>query len=256
MTVFDCFLYNGEFKMLNFRLHELNDLVDYFVIGESEYTFKGDKRTLVFPAQRPMLEKFSDKIIYVRHTQRPLSDPWDNERDQRNNLQLGLQIHHLKDSDLIMLSDVDEIPDTAFLAFIRKTGFWGIGVSYQNFHYYNFKCRNVKKWPGTVFFNCGSGYLKLGFEQLRKNRLHLPKVGCDGDYTSGGWHFSYFGDAQFIIDKIKSFAHQEYNRPEFTDPEVIEECIKSGKDLFFRKGEKFELVENQSYLPKFISLLS
>lgn len=253
--IYDCFLYNGEFKMLNFRMHELDHLVDYFVIGESEYTFKGDKRELDLPKQFKHLSKFNHKIIYVPHSDPPYVNAWDNERNQRNHIQMGLVGYKLNTNDLIMLSDVDEIPDVKYLEKISVSGFTGIGTFYQNFHYYNFKCRSKYKWEGTIFFNYGSGYLKLGFDQLRSNRYHLPKIGSDGNYTSGGWHLSYFGDTDFIIRKIQSFSHQEFNTPRYTDPKVIEECIKSGSDLFFRKNEHFELISNNEYLPKFSKLL-
>ena len=141
ITVYDCFLYNGELKMLNFRLHELDEYVDYFVIGESEYTFKGDKRPLSLPLQLHKIDaRFRDKIVYVKHSQTPHVNPWDNEKEQRNNIALGLQYFHLEDKDIIMLSDVDEIPDTKFLSKIRGEGFTGIGACYQNFHYYSFAC--------------------------------------------------------------------------------------------------------------------
>jgi len=255
MVIYDCFIYNGEFKMLNFRLHELRDLVDYFVIAESDHTFKGDKRELAYPEQRKAFDTFESKIIYLRHSAVPHPDPWANETDLRNHLAVGLLSRKLYPEDVIVLSDVDEIPDTCTLERIRRVNFSGIGTFYQNFHYYNLRCRSTRKWCGSTFFNYGSGYLKLGFQQLRENRHHLPKVGSDGDFTSGGWHLSYFGDPQAIIQKIRSFSHQEFNRPRYTDPKVIEDCIRNGRDLLFRKEEQFETIDNPTYVPKHASLL-
>ncbi len=59
--IVDCFLYNGEEKMLNFRLHELNDYVNYFVICESPYTFSGRKRELKFNINKFNGTNFKDK---------------------------------------------------------------------------------------------------------------------------------------------------------------------------------------------------
>ena len=212
MATYDCFMYNGEEKMLYFRMHELKDVVDYFVFTESEYTHKGDKKALRFPEQRARFAKFADKIIYLPNFTPPaINDAWRNEGDQRNYLIEGLKDKQLFAQDLILIGDVDEIPDVQVMTQLRGNNFAGIGTFYQNFHYYNFNTRNLNKWCGTVVFNVGSGYLNMGLEQNRRNRFHLPRIGQDGNYDSGGWHLSYFGDSTYIIEKIKSFAHQEYS---------------------------------------------
>ena len=48
MKIFDCFMYFDEEIVLDLRLNALNDYIDYFVIVESCYTHKGDKRKLKF----------------------------------------------------------------------------------------------------------------------------------------------------------------------------------------------------------------
>lgn len=63
--IIDSFLYNGEFAMLNFRLHEYNDYVDRFVIIEATHTFDWVEKELKFPKQKHLLEKFSHKIEYI-----------------------------------------------------------------------------------------------------------------------------------------------------------------------------------------------
>jgi beta-1,4-mannosyl-glycoprotein beta-1,4-N-acetylglucosaminyltransferase len=49
---------------------------------------------------------------------------------------------------------------------------------------------------------------------------------------NGGWHFSYVARIPQIIQKLESFAHQEFNKPEYKDPEVIQAKIRAGMDLF------------------------
>ena len=67
MTVFDCFLFLNELDLLELRLNELNDVVDYFIIAESTYSFKGDKKKELFflEKNRSRFEKFWKKIIYL-----------------------------------------------------------------------------------------------------------------------------------------------------------------------------------------------
>ena len=48
MKIFDCFMYFDEEKVLELRLNILDKYVDYFVIVESSFTHKGDKRDLKF----------------------------------------------------------------------------------------------------------------------------------------------------------------------------------------------------------------
>ena len=58
-----------------------------------------------------------------------------------------------------------------------------------------------------------------------------------------------------IINKIKSFSHQEYNNEKYLKPENIKELIKNKKDIFLREGEENLIEGNKNYLPKFIELL-
>ena len=48
MKIFDCFMYFDEEIVLDLRLNTLNDYIDYFVIVESSFTHKGNKRKLKF----------------------------------------------------------------------------------------------------------------------------------------------------------------------------------------------------------------
>lgn len=54
----------------------------------------------------------------------------------------------------------------------------------------------------------------------------------------GGWHLSYFGNADFIINKLKNFSHQEFNTDYYLNKERIENVISNNKDLFDRKNEE------------------
>jgi beta-1,4-mannosyl-glycoprotein beta-1,4-N-acetylglucosaminyltransferase len=67
---------------------------------------------------------------------------------------------------------------------------------------------------------------------------------------NGGWHLSYFGDPEFIANKIQNFTHQEYNDPEFTDTDKIVERIQNGRDLFDRSDIKLTLMEMNQALIK------
>ena len=48
MQIFDCFMYYNEDTILELRLNQLNQYVDYFIIVESTFNHKGEKKDLNF----------------------------------------------------------------------------------------------------------------------------------------------------------------------------------------------------------------
>ena len=126
MKIFDCFMYFDEEIILDLRLNILDQYVDYFVIVESIYTHRGEKRELKFNHDK--FKKFKDKIIYLVYDQNPSKieevlseDDHDvkshkyifnalyRENGQRNFILNGLK--EAENEDLILISDVDEIPN-------------------------------------------------------------------------------------------------------------------------------------------------
>ena len=123
MKIYDCFMYFDEEVVLDLRLNTLNKFVDYFVIVESKFTHKGDKRELTFDHKK--FEKFKSKIIYLVHDKEPegllkIKDPKNDhgsyimnallrENGQRDFISEGLKTAN--DGDFILISDVDEIPN-------------------------------------------------------------------------------------------------------------------------------------------------
>lgn len=241
--IYDCLMYNGEDKMLNFRLHQLSEKIEKFLIVEGESTFSGHPKKLRFDINK--FAKFKDRIIYKSVPGLTDQEAWNNEYTQRRYIKECFRDIELKSDDIILLSDVDEIPD-----FNKIDRIPDIAVFYQDFYYYNTKCRNKNKWRGTIVINAKLLLDKFNFdfENLRQARHQLPII-------EGGWHYSYFGDADYIIDKIKSFSHQEYNEEKYTNPDSIKKLIETGSDLFFRHHEVFEIVDSE-YVPEFLHILS
>ena len=126
MKIFDCFLYFDEEIVLDTRLNYLNPYVDYFIIIESCFTHRGDRRELNFDINR--YNKFKDKIIYKVYDQisNKIDKIFENddeitkstkyimnalyrENGQRNFISEGIK--EANNEDLILISDVDEIPN-------------------------------------------------------------------------------------------------------------------------------------------------
>ena len=125
MKIFDCFMFYDEKTLLDIRLNILNKYVDYFVIVESKYFHNGKKRELKFNIND--YSKFKDKIIYIKQdklnqkleelnsndnhstkSRKLIFNAHIRENDQRNKIIDGIKISD--ENDLILVSDVDEIP--------------------------------------------------------------------------------------------------------------------------------------------------
>jgi beta-1,4-mannosyl-glycoprotein beta-1,4-N-acetylglucosaminyltransferase len=253
-NLYDFFIFSNEKKMLNFRFHELNEVVDKFIIVESDKTFTGVHKGLNFNIDD--YSKFKDKIIYKPFIADFSSYAWTNEYQQRRYLKSGYDDLPIGNDDLIVLSDVDEIPDPLVLNRFKNENFKGIRTFYHDLYYNNFRTKKIHKWSGSLVID-NETFIKnynCDFESLRGNRDNIEKIGVEK--REGGWHLSYFGDVDFIINKIKSFSHQEFNTPEHTDPEKIMKCINEGKDLLQRSDNDTIVLDTlDPYLPKHINLL-
>ena len=259
--IIDSFTYNNEEEMLNFRLHELNHVVDKFVIMESPYCFQGKLKSNMFEKHRDKFLKFKDKIVHVVNSATPHPNPWVNEKNLRNIAVEGLNVIKPASTDYVGISDVDEIPDPRILEKLKSTQSKIIIGIMHNFYYYNINCRKNKKWFGSVFGDLGSIYYyfncdlnDLRYAIRRGDTSAITLVGGN-DFAAGGWHFSYFGTIDKIIEKIESFSHTEYNTSDYKDRKSIEEAIRTGKDLF-RRGDLEDMsIIKESYLPTYVNLL-
>ena len=149
----------------------------------------------------------------------------------------------LSNSDVIIISDVDEIPDPRILNNI-KSGNIQIDINKLSMHlyYYNLNTKLSDKWDLPKILS----YKK--YKELNAT-CSIIRNTESSEILNGGWHLSYFGDKHFIQNKIKNFSHQEYNNPYFTDLSTIEEKVNNSRDLYDRYNiEKTEIIHN-SYLP-------
>ena len=268
MKIYDCFMYFDEDIVLDLRLNTLNEFVDYFVIVESKFTHKGDKRELKFDQKK--FEKFKNKIIYLVFEKEPeglfqIKDESNDhgsyimnallrENGQRNFILEGLK--SAKDEDFIMISDVDEIPNLEninFGKFKEKI----IQFRQEMFYYkFNLKLPNLI-WTGTK--GCKKKNLinpqwlrnikdkKYPFwrlDVLFSNKKYSNIVFID----NGGWHFSNMKTPEEIEKKMRTYLHhREYDlKPLGT--KKIEEIIKSKKSIYNlrtdMKNEKFDGTQN------------
>jgi len=251
MRIIDCFLFYNEVKILEMRMMELARVVDAFVVVESMVTFTGQSKRLFF---RENAAKFAAKfpgvnIVHVVVDDTPDGEPWQREEYQRNQISCGLNHLDAAPSDLIHISDVDEIPDAKTLNKVFSSRSQASYSLEQDLYYYNIGCKcSSIKWTRAKLMPMWRLTEIGSVEQARnKDCAVLPR---------GGWHFSYFGSPEFIANKIGAFSHPEYDDPKYTAPHVVREKISEGRDLFERELN-FDSVDPKSnaYLPNYWQML-
>jgi len=230
MNIYDCFMYFDEDLLLDLRLNSLDKYVKKFVISEATYTHNGNKKNLNFDINK--FRKFKDKIIYIvvekepeniQHIKKEDSEDKIGEklilngmaRDyfQRENLKKG--ITDANDDDLILISDLDEIPNLEnlnfdivknnIIIFEQKIFYYKLNLIYDDFvwqgtrgtKYKNFispqwlrniKGKNYPKWRLDTFFS-------------KKKYSNLIFI------KNGGWHFTSLKTPEQLQKKLLNFAH-------------------------------------------------
>lgn len=240
---YDCFPFFNELDLLEIRLNELNEVVDYFVIIEATRTYTNKPKELLFQKNQERYAAFAHKIKYVivddypgffRHFRKPT--PWDFERNQRGHVKVALK--DCQPEDVLILSDIDEIPRKEKILEFKKMP--GLKVFEQKMYYYFLNCfvqdydepipltpEGYKPWRGTIMLNFKD---YTHFEDLRTSRNHKKTVRTL--VRDGGWHYSWLGGVDSILKKIEAYSHTEHDKDDYKNPAQIRRLITSGQDLF------------------------
>lgn len=245
----------NELEILELRLEELNKYVDYFIIIESSLTHSGKSKPLNYKNNINKFKKFEDKIIYVVIEDLPNKLPdyitnidlnWYRENFQRNQIKTALMQLDVNDKDIIMISDIDEIPDLNKIDLINDIPSNNFITCTQVWFNWTFEWVFENKfWPGTQITRWS--YLKSTTPQtIRNQRYDEDRIKFKNPW---GWHLSWFGTNTLIQDKLRSFAHQEIQ--EVSDF-VLENKRKTGESLVTEKLIKY----NSNYLPINFDILS
>ena len=268
MKIFDCFMYYDEDLILDLRLNYLNNYIDYFVIVESTFTHSGESRKLLFNINNFI--KFKDKIKYIVLDKQPdnleriLNS--DNENTinsklilnavKRENLQrntIGQGLENASKNDLVIISDVDEIPNlenlnldqinNKIILFKQKYFYYKFNLKLEGIKWYGSKAclkknlispqwlRNIKDkiypwWRLDVLFS-------------KKKYQNLKLI------DDGGWHFSNIKSPAEIEKKMKTYLHhREYELNPLGEAK-IQEIIEQKKPIYNLKSDmrsnKFDL---------------
>ena len=200
--IIDAFLFFDELDVLEIRLHELDPVVDRFLIVDALETFGSRRRKpSVLRENWSLVEEFQHKITHVTLERlEPAYDgtnSWPREHFQRNAI-LGHALRIASSpNDVLMLSDCDEIPRASAVA--EAIPAVGMARFQQDLFYYNVNCY-IGSWDqGTVIGTIPQFQQAGGTQAARCGQFRVV--------PNGGWHFSYFGDIKKMRLKVESFAH-------------------------------------------------
>jgi hypothetical protein len=254
MRIFDCFTFYNELDLLEIRLKELYNTVDVFVIVEGTSTFTNRARTPLFPQHYDRFKPYADKIRYLPVNLPGDPNPWVNEEAQRNAI-----LHCLtdaEDDDIMIVSDVDEIPRPAAVEYIRQSDqiIFAMRMTLSNFkfNYMRFEPARYDVW---AMAGRGSVFKEITPNQLRNFRFNFfgaeyqhKNQGCEV-IEHAGWHFGYMGDNDYLRDKAQSFSHTEVNTPEFLAQIDLDKSIAEGKEWNRSADATYKIVDLDNYFP-------
>jgi len=255
--IIDSFLFFNEAELADLRIKYLEKIVDYFVVVEANITHQGKKKEWNFPkVLETKLKKFSNKIQYHQIIIDPQKikneESWiiDNVKGddahrvdnfQRNYIKTACK--NFSNDDILIISDVDEIPSIQKLEFIKSCDFKKIAPIAFEQYLFHVDCNflRLESWRGSIVTTmkvCNA----YSPHQLRRARNRISH------FTDAGWSFSSFGGPVRIKEKFEAFAHAEFNNDKFKNTEHITNCQKTGKDLFHREVESKKV--NKTFFPK------
>lgn len=268
--IFDCFVFYNELDILDIRLNTLDPIIDYFVLVESTRTFTGQPKELVYQQNKERFARFHDRIIHVIVDDMPeqAKDTYVREAHQRSAIGRGLD--QAKPDDLIIVSDVDEIPKPELLSSARKSATGHItyfeGVYYHFFlnwrladrkdlmtsrmiEYRHFRdgwlVRSTKGRRSTSMPFWVEYLMWLPYAALR-HRTFLRRQIC----REGCWHFSFMMSPDEVRRKLS--AYKAHDRPQMkkSRADVVEERISRRRSMFDSEIVLAPMAELPDYVQK------
>lgn len=239
------FMYNNEQELLYIRLTEHWNVVDYFLIIEARFAHQGRPKPLrLQPVLCQRFGKFASKIVHVilnttdmpehmwgRPQNSTWGATWDREFGSRNAMHAVMDRLPLQADDLVLQSDLDEIPSAIAIRLganymwngLSKEGVLAPHVQFELSFYLNslYHPKNGSQiWAHGELYRYGDTRF-CTFQSLRRGWCSKPLVSI----PNAGIHLTYAFPPEGILVKTQSFAHAN-DHPDRKPPSI--EQIKTG----------------------------
>ncbi|CAI9779370.1 unnamed protein product [Fraxinus pennsylvanica] len=235
--VFDAVLFSSELDLLKIRWKELYPYVTEFVLLESNSTFTGLSKPLVFASNREQFKFVESRLTYgkVPGRFRKGENPFIEEAYQRLALDYLLKQAGIQDDDLLIMSDVDEIPSRHTINLLR----WCddipsiLHLRLKNYLYSFEFLVDYNSWRASVH----------RYQSGKTRYAHYRQT--DHILADAGWHCSFcFRRISEFIFKMKAYSHVDRVRfSHFLNPKRVQRVICTGADLFDMLPEEYSFKE-------------
>jgi len=259
--LYDCVTFFNEREILEFRLDYLKDIVDYFVIVEADQTYSGRPKAQNFCSEW-VPDDVKDRIRYACISfPQNLPDPawvsgvsedsrlaWKRENYQRAGLIEGL--YDANSEDLVLVSDVDEIPDRDRLRELKTRSRLPnlapvIALEMSVFYY---DIHGLASYADGRPFRWRRPKLTTRKYLECTNRIRLAPP--DSTVSDAGWHFTYFGGVDRVRTKLGAYAHTEAATAEHLA--AVPERVRGRRDVVGRDEFAYTDTYDASKLPRLI----
>ena len=268
--IIDCFLFYNELDMLEFRLTELNEHVDYFFILDSDFDFAGNKKDSIFELNKNRFDSWKEKIIRIDcpeltielfnqiNTEKyPQYKNLSTDIINKDNIIFYMMIKlietlpqlELDFEDIIMFSDIDEIPDFTTLDLIDDYLLFNSIILRQKRFFWTTKYIDKDLSFGT---SCHQ-YTKISRNPLVLDhfyKLKSNKKFSNNTFLDSGWHFSHFEDLGNLHKKLELINNREYS---LKDLKLKMNNLTPIKHPDLR--DEYSLMNYEGNLPKNVHLL-
>ena len=251
-------MYFDEDMLLDIRLHALNKFVYKFIICEAKYKHNGSEKKLNFDIKK--FKKFENKINYIVLEDQPKNLHAINDNDQieikknkiidngqkRETYQRNFSLTEIKkfsEEDLIMINDLDEIPNLnnfnykkKITIFKQKMFYYKLNLEYPDFEWMGSKICKIKHLQNPQWLR---SIKSKKYPIWRLDTFFSKKKYSNLEFVdSGGWHFTNIMTPEILDKKMRAFSHHlEYEESGY-NPSKLSELIKNKKVLYNHAADK------------------
>lgn len=266
--LFDCFVFFNELDILEIRLNTLDKLVNYFVLVESTHTFTGQEKPLIYAENKSRFDRFNDRIIHIIVDDMPANAESTFVREGLQRSAIGRGLGDARPRDLVMVSDVDEIPKPEALkdALASAAG----KITYFEADYYHFRLNwrlvgrqdlmtsrmiEYRHFRDGWLLRTTKGRRSASLPAWLERIMWTPYAAARHRALLGRqvmrkacWHFSFMNEPDEIRAKLSAYKALDRLKLKDLRDDAVEERLENRRSMFDTEIEVAPLSEMPDYV--------